>query len=189
MTDQKDPLQSITEALQSIFSSYGVKRTQLGWPDTKYFQVDGNLPFVAITSVGGDQKHLASRNTIHATVDNGDGTGVVYYEQERLFYLLQFSLFTNTPQDRSNIGWNIQKYFTTNPQLSYGIPGVETGIFKPKGIPRDDQGETNFYRRDITFEVTARVLDSESGPMLKTIQTNDHTTGTQDPDLTKPISN
>lgn len=178
---QKDPLQSITLALQPIFANFGVLNTQLGWPDTKFFTADGNLPAVAIVSAGGNAKNIVSRETVHAIVQNGNGTATAYYEKLRLFYLLQISLFTYTPQDRSNIGWNIEQYLVTNPQLQFGIPGVETAIFLMKSIPHDDEGETNFYQRDLTFQVQARVLDAETAQVMKTLQMNDHTTGTTMP--------
>jgi hypothetical protein len=181
---QKDPLQSITLALQPIFSGFGIKSTQLGWPDTKFFSVDGNLPTVAIVQVGGNSKHQASRQSVHAVVNNGDGTSTAFYEQERLFLLLQISLFTNTPQDRSDIGWSIQQYLVSNPQLQIGIPGVETSVFKLKGIPRDSEGETNFYQRDITFEATARVLDAETAQTATRIVLGQNV----DSDQTAPLS-
>lgn len=179
MSTQIDPLQSITVAIGAIISQFGVKNTQLGWPDTKYFQVDGKLPSLFVFPVSDASKHLASRETVHAVVPNNyaelngqnvlDGTislnntptATVYKEQLRLFYLLQLSLFTNTPEDRSNIGWQIQQYFVSNPQLQIGIPNVETSIFKYKG-QHSPPGETKFYQRDITFEVTARVLSQET---------------------------
>jgi hypothetical protein len=169
MTTQKDPLQSITEALGPIVTPFGVKNTLLGWPDTKYFQADGNLPSLFVFPVSDTGKHQASRETVHASIPNDDGvTATVYKEKLRLFYLLQLSLFTKTPEDRSNIGWKIQQYFVSNPQLQIGIPGVETSIFKYKG-QHNPPGETNFYQRDITFEVTARVLESETAYIAKTI--------------------
>lgn len=162
MTAQKDPLQSIWEALGPILGTFGVKNTLLGWPDTKDFQVDGNLPLVSIFPVSDTGKHLASRETVHASIPNDDGiTATVYKEKLRLFYLLQLSLFTKTPEDRSDIGWQIQRYLVSNPQLQIGIPGVETSVFKYRG-QHNPPGETNFYQRDIMFEVTARVLDSET---------------------------
>lgn len=165
MATQKDPLQSITEALGPIVTPFGVKNTIQGWPDTKYFQVDGKLPSLFVFPVSDTGKHLASRETVHAVVPNGDGTVTVYKEQLRLFYLLQFSLFTNTPEERSDIGFQIQQYFVSNPQLQIGIPGVETSVFKYKG-QHNPAGETNFYQRDITFEVTARVLSQQTAGTL-----------------------
>lgn len=165
MTTQQDPLQSITEALAPIMMTFGIQNTLLGWPDTKDFQMDGNLPLVAVFPVSDTSKHLVSRENVHATIPNEDGvTATVYKEKLRLFYLMQISLFTKTPEDRSNIGWQIQQYLVSNPQLQIGIPDVETSIFKYKG-QRNPPGETNFYQRDMTFEVTARVLDSETAYM------------------------
>ncbi|NRD80286.1 hypothetical protein HPT25_23470 [Bacillus sp. BRMEA1] len=190
MNTQKDPLQSIQEAIKPIVAPFGVKTTLLGWPDPKYFQVDGNLPLLAILPVSDTTKHLASRETVHASIPNPyvtlngqdqlDGTDLlnnaptatVYKETLRLFYLLQLSIFTKTPEDRSNIGWQIQQYFVNNPQLSFGIPGVETGVFKYKG-QHDLPGETNFYQRALTFEVSARVLDSELAYLATSVQMNE----------------
>lgn len=165
MITQIDPLQSITTAIGQVVAPFGVKNTILGWPDTKYFQVDGNLPSLFVFPVSDTGKHLASRETIHAVVPNSDGTVTVYKEQLRLFYLLQLSLFTNTQEDRSNIGFQIQQYFVSNPQLQIGIPGVETSVFSYKG-QHNPPGETNFYQRDITFQVTARVLSEETAAVL-----------------------
>lgn len=173
MNTMTDPLQTITTAISPIVTPFGVKNTLLGWPDTKYFQVDGNLPSLFIFPVSDTSKHLTSRDTIHAVVNNPDGTtATVYKEKLRLFYLLQLTLFTNTQEDRSNIGWQIQQYFVSNPQLQIGIPGVETAVFSYKG-QHNPAGETNFYQRDMTFEVTARVLDSQTAYIAKTLQTND----------------
>lgn len=174
VTSQKDPFQTITDAIKPIVSQFGVKNTMLGWPDTKYFQVDGNLPSLFVFPVSDTGKHLASRETIHAVVPNDDGTVTVYKEQLRLFYLLQLSLFTNTKEDRSDIGWQIQQYFVSNPQLQIGIPDVETSVFKYKG-QHNPPGETNLYQRDMTFEVTARVLSQQvAGTLSAGIQFNNN---------------
>lgn len=167
--NQIDPLQSITLALQPIFAPFGVKHTLLGWPDTKFFGADGNLPAVAIISANDKGRNLASRETIHAAILNPDGlTYTVYREKLRVTYLLQISLFTYTPEDRSNIGWQIEQYLVTNPQLQIGIPGVETAVFHYRG-QRDAPGETRFYQRDIQFEATARVLSTETAYVAKKI--------------------
>jgi hypothetical protein len=158
-------------ALGPIVAPFGVKNTILGWPDTKFFTVDGNLPSLFVFPVSDTGKHLASRETVHASVTNADGTITVYREKLRLFYLLQLSLFTKTPEDRSNIGWQIQQYFVSNPQLQIGIPNVETSVFKYKS-QHNPPGETNFYQRDMTFEVTARVLSQETATPLSKLTTN-----------------
>jgi hypothetical protein len=172
LTIQKDPLQSITEALSPIMSPFGVKYCELGWPDTKYSNVDGNLPSLFVFPISDTGKHLASRETVHASIPNEDGvTATVYKEKLRLFYLLQLSLFTKTPEERSNIGWQVEQYLISNPQLQIGIPNVETAVFKYKG-QHNPPGETNFYQRDMTFEVTARVLDLETAYIAKNILIN-----------------
>lgn len=169
MNTMTDPLQTITTAIGQKVTSFGVKNTLLGWPDTKYFQVDGNLPSLFVFPVSDTAKHLASRETVHAVVNNADGvTATVYKEKLRLFYLLQLSIFTNTQEDRSNIGWQIQQYFVSNPQLAIGIPNVETAVFKYKG-QHNPAGETQFYQKDLTFEVTARVLDTQTAYLAQTV--------------------
>lgn len=183
MNVQTDPLQSITLALRTIIVPLGVKNVDLGWPDSKFFQADGNLPSLAVFDVSDSGKHLASRETVHAVVNNADGvTATVYKEQLRKFYLLQLSLFTYTAEDRSNIGWMIEQYLTTNPRLQIGTLGldkngnpIETAVFKYRG-QHNPPGESRFYQRDIMYEVTARVLDATSGLYrAKTITLNDNT--------------
>lgn len=174
---QQDPLQSITIALRNILTAapYNVKNVLLGWPDTKFFQTDHNLPALAIFPVSDSGKHLTSRFTTHAVVQNSDGvTNTLYTEKLRITYLLQLSLFTYTEQDRSNIGWMIQQYLVSNPQLALDQNNVETSIFSYKG-QHNPPGETRFYQRDLTFEVTARVLDESTQYRLKTTQMNDNT--------------
>lgn len=177
MNVQTDPLQSIVTALRGIFVQPNqFQDVMLGWPDTKFFDVDGNLPIIAVVEAGITGKHLTSRENVHASVTDVNGnTATVYTEQLRLYYLLQLSIFTNTPQDRSNLGWIVQQYLTTNPQMSIGTLGVETAVWTFKGL-RDAPGETKFYQRDLTFEVTARVLDAQqSVPIMKTFTANDNT--------------
>ncbi|MDB5083312.1 MAG: hypothetical protein JWN30_198 [Bacilli bacterium] len=171
---QADPLQSITAALRPIISPMGIdpNKVMLGWPQPKFFQVDGNLPALAIFSVSDSGKNVVSRENVHAVVKTGL-TAMVYKEALRKTYLLQFSLFAYTPEDRSNIGWSIEQYLSSNPQLQIGIPGVETAIFKYKGH-HDAPGEAKFFQRDINYEVTARVLVEASAYLAKTVTMNDN---------------
>jgi hypothetical protein len=177
MTTQLDPLQSIRIALNGILTlqPFNLKNVILGWPDDKYFQVDNNLPSLAIFQVSDSGSHKVSRETTHAVVNNADGvTSTVYKERLRVTYLVQLSLFTYTEQDRSNIGWMIQQYLVSNPQLVLDANGVETSIFSYKG-QHNPPGETKFYQRDMNFEVTARVLDISTAYRAKTITMNDNT--------------
>lgn len=172
MNTQVDPLQSITAALQTTFNA-SFKNIIMGWPDTKFFQADGNLPSLIVFPISDKGKHLTSRETVHAVVNNADGvTATVYQEKLRMSYLLQLSIFAYTEEDRSNFGWTIQQYLVSNPQLAIGIPGVETAVFKYMG-QHNPPGETRFYQRDMTFEVTARVLDAATAYRAKTITLND----------------
>lgn len=177
MTIQTDPLQSITLALRTLFTTapFNLKNVILGWPDSKFFQADGNLPSLAIFEVSDTGSHKASRETTHAVVQNLDGiTNTLYKEKLRVTYLLQLSLFTYTEQDRSNLGWMIQQYLVSNPQLVLDANGVETSIFSYMG-QHNPPGETKFYQRDMNFEVTARVLDISTQYRLKTTQLNNNT--------------
>lgn len=175
---QTDPIQSIITALQNIFMPSPFKNVVGGWPDTQYFTVDGNLPSLFIFFVGETGKHLASRENVHAVVKDANGTtATVYKEKLRLSYLFQLSVFASTPEDRSNLGWQVKQYLVSNPQLQIGTlgAGVETAVFAFKG-ERDDQGETKFYQRDITFEVSARVLDAQTAvPIATTVTLNNNT--------------
>lgn len=183
MNVQVDPLQSITTALSGIFTGLGFSSVILGWPDPSLFQMDNKLPLLAVYNTSSNGKHLSSRDSIHATKLNTSGlTATVYQEKLRLFYLLQLSIFAHTVEDRSNLGWIVQQYLTSNPQIPIGIPGVETSVFSFKSGPHDLSGEAKLFQRDLTFEVTARVLDAQTlVPVAKQVVLNDDTTGTDGP--------
>jgi|GEM_PF-5662314 len=162
MNLQQEPLQVIGTALATALKAQSsqLKNATLGWPDTKWLGVDGNLPSVFFMEISETSKNVVSRYKIHKVVDNGDGTGSIYTEQLRLFLLLQVTLFTNTPQDRAAIGWIIKQYLVTNYRLL--LSDGEYAMFKLKGDHQSGEGETNFYQRDLTFAVSARVLDATS---------------------------
>lgn len=111
---------------------------------------------------------------MHAVVNNADGVTATYYKEKlRIFYMLQLSIFAYTEEDRSNLGWTVQQYLVSNPQLAIGITGVETAVFKYMG-QHNPPGETRFYQRDLTFEVTARVLDAQTAYRAKAITLNNN---------------
>lgn len=162
MNLQDEPFKAICEALATVLQAQipALKRIQIGWPDIKYLDVDGNLPSVFFVEVSDTEKNVVSRLNTHKTTLNADGsTGYIYTEQGRIFYLLQISLFANTKEDRSSIGWEIMQYLITNYRIT--LADGETATFKYKG-KHDDQGETNYYQRDLTFEVQTRILDAQA---------------------------
>ncbi len=186
MNLQKEPFQAICEALAAAINDQIViynnsipgvmgqipqlKNAQVGWPDPKWLQVDGNLPAVFFVQISETGKNIVSRFKVHKVVDNGDGTGTVYTEQLRLSMMLQMSLFTNTPQDRAALGWLIKQYMITNYRLA--LADGEYAMFEFKGDHQGKQGETNFYQRDMTFTVTARVLDATSAYKVTNLNPN-----------------
>ena len=170
MNLQAEPFVAICEALKVALQAQipALKRIQIGWPDAKFLQVDGNLPSVFFVEVSDIGKNVVSRLSIHKKTLNADGnTGYIYTEQGRIFYLLQISLFTNTKEDRSSIGWAIMQYFITNYRLT--LADGETATLKYKG-KHDDEGETNYYQRDITFEAWTRILDAQAATKITTLQ-------------------
>jgi hypothetical protein len=166
---QKEPFQAVCEALAPILKAQipQIKNAIAGWPEPKWLKVDGNLHSVFFVQVS---KNIANRLDIHKQIINPDGTGYIVTEQLRLFFLLQISLFTNTPQDRASIGWAVKQYLTTN----YRIPlsDGEFAMFKLKGDRESEKGESNFYKRDLTFQVTARVLDVTPATKVTSLDQN-----------------
>lgn len=169
MNIQIDPYQAICEALESVLKAQvpKLKNVKAGWPDPKFLKVDGNLPSVFLLDISETSKNIANRLQVHKNIINSDGTGYIVTEQKRLFFLLQLSLFTNSQTDRASIGWTIKQYLTSN----YRIPLAdgEFALFKEKGDHSSKKGETNFYQRDLTFEVTARVLDATAANKVTSI--------------------
>ena len=169
---QEEPFQVVCEALASVLKTQvpQLKNAIAGWPESKWLQVDGNLPSIFFVQVSEMPKNVANRLDIHKQITNPDGTGYIVTEQLRLCFLLQISLFTNTPQDRASVGWAIKQYLATN----YRIPlsDGEFAMFKLKGDHPSEKGETNFYKRDLTFEVTARILDATPATKVTSIEHN-----------------
>lgn len=168
MNLQDEPYRVICEALETVMLAQNptLKSAKIGWPDAKFTKVDGNLPAVFFWEVSDTEHSVVSRLNVHKSTTNPDGTGYIFTEQGRVFYLLQISLFTNTPEDRSSIGWAIMQYLITNYRLT--LADGETATFKYKG-KHDAQGETNYYQRDLTFEVWTRVLDATPAQKVATL--------------------
>lgn len=175
MTTQQDPLLSITDALRDLFVPKGIVSVNLGWPDATFLTTDTNFPCLWVYSASDKGQYLASTESVHAFVTNADGiSATVYKEKLRKIYTLQLSLFTKSDADRSSYGWMIEQQLVTYPQLQIGIPNVETALFKYKS-QYNPLAETNYYQRDINFDVTARVLDANTAYITKNITLNQDT--------------
>ncbi|EPZ47635.1 hypothetical protein [Alicyclobacillus acidoterrestris] len=167
-----DPLDAIHGALEQALMALcpSLKGVWIGWPDPKWLENTGaNLPSVFLVNVSQTAKSMTSRNLVYATVENEDGTFNVYYERERITYLLQLSLITTDPQQQLDIGWAIKQFLVNTIQLP--INAVDTARF----LLKDDHlisGIDNYYQRDLTFEVSARVLDGYVAHPNKTQQFN-----------------
>lgn len=172
MNIQKEPFQAVCEALAPVLKTQSpeLKNAIAGWPEPKWLKVDGNLPSVFFVQISETSTNKTNRLDIHKKIINPDGTGYIVTEQLRLFFLLQITLFTNTPQDRTAIGWEIKQYLGT----SYRLPlsDGEFAKFKLKGDRQSEKGETNYYKRDLTFEVTARILDATPATKVTSIEQN-----------------
>lgn len=172
MIIQEEPFKVISESLSKILKIQisQLKNATAGWPEPKWLKVDKNLPSIFFIQVSEISKNVTNRLKVHKKIVNSDGTGYIVTEQLRLFFLLQMSLFTNTPQDRASLGWAIKQHLVTN----YRIPlsDGEFAMFKLKGDRESIKGETNFYQRDLTFEVTARVLDATQATKVTSLDTN-----------------
>lgn len=148
-----------------------LKNAVQGWPDPKWFEDTGaNFPSVFFVLVSEKGTNTTSRNLVYASTTNPDGTMNVYYERQKLQYLLQVSIFTTDPQARLDIGWAIKQYLINTMQLP--INTVGTARFVYTGHDHMPEGRDNFYQRDIGFEVTVRVLDGDVANVNKTIQQN-----------------
>jgi hypothetical protein len=156
-----DPFDAICTTLETQFKQLvpTLKYAIQGWPDPKWFEDTGaNFPSVFFVKVSERAQSMTSRNLVYASIVNPDGSQNVYYERERINYLLQITVVTTDPQQRLDIGWTIKQYLVNTIQLP--INAVDTARF----ILRDDRmppGIDNYYQRDLTFEVSARILDGE----------------------------
>lgn len=167
-----DPYDTILTKLQSVLMAQvpSLKYVIDGWPDPKYFEDTGaNFPSVFVNNVSETAKSMTSRNLVYKSIQNADGTYNVYYERERMTYLITLTLVTTDPQQRLNIGWAIKQYLINQIQLPINQIDTARFIFKED---RMSPGRDNFYQRDITFEVSARVFDGEVVYKNKSIQQN-----------------
>lgn len=183
MNLQEEPFQAISEALSGILlnnvyaqdlamlgtiaSLNPIKNAQIGWPDPKFLSVDGNLPAVFFVQVSEIAKNIVSRHKVHKTTVNPDGSGYVFREQMRLFFMFQMSIFTNSAEDRAAIGWAIKQYLITNYRLA--LADGEYAMFELKGDHQSFKPDSKYYQRDLTWMAQARVLDATPAVQVKQI--------------------
>jgi hypothetical protein len=139
----------------------------MGWPDRKEFQLEKNLPSVFLVDISEKGKHAVSQYATHRVVKNSDGTGQIIQEKLRLHTMLQMTLFAETKALRDQLGWQLKQYFVTNFRLPLNdytqnpvVPTGEYVLLKFVGDRKEEKGEANCWKRDITFVVQSRVLDA-----------------------------
>jgi hypothetical protein len=170
---QNEPIFDIVSNLSAIIRSQfpAVKFAQLGWPDRKTFQVEHNLPAIFFADISEKGEHAVSQYAVHRTTSNS-----VIQEKLRLHTMLQMSLLTNDRLTRDQLGWQIKQYFIAKfrfPLLDYTqTTPAATGeymLLKFAGDHKEEKGEANFWKRDLTFIVQSRVLDATTAyPMTTT---------------------
>lgn len=173
---QNEPMSDFVSTLKGILLARfpSINNVIEGWPDPKWFQVENNLPIVAILDIHEKGAPATSRLAVHATVVNTDGTAAIVTEQMRLHTLMQISVFASTKAVRDSLGWQIKQYLITNYHialidytLATPAPTGEYAMMYYRSDHKDMRGSANFYQRDLTFEVQTRVLDSTSAVQVK----------------------
>lgn len=188
MNIQNEPMFDIASNFSAVLLQVApeLKHALVGWPDRKWIQVENQLPAVFFVDVSETGRHYISQTAVSNTVDKGDGTGYLVREKMRLRTMIQVSLFTNTKSDRDRIGWLIKQHLITN----YRIPIIDYAAATPaptgehllvffRNDRKDIEGEANFWRRDLTFEIQSRVLDAEAAFKVTTADvevTSEHKT-------------
>lgn len=168
MSVQTDPLVSITSALRELTGPMGVVTVSQSWPDPNITAVEANLPCLFVYPVREQGGVIGNVNTVSATVKNADGkTATVYREKQRKTYELRLTLVTQTAEELSAIGWQIEQELNTNTRLNTGNPLVDVVTFTYFGQYNVAPSEAGLHQRDITFNVAARVLDASTVYLLK----------------------
>ena len=170
MNIQNEPLFDIASNLSALLLQEvrALKHAILGWPDQKWIQVEGNRPSIFFVDVNESGHHAVSQYDVRRTVKRSDGTGLIVREKMRLRTTLQITLLAATKAERDDVGWQIKQYLINNFRLpildfkqSTPAPTDEYMLLFFKNDHRESQGEANFWRRDLTFDVQTRVLDAE----------------------------
>lgn len=161
---QDPPLLSIQSALKGIFTAppYNLKYVILGWPDTKWFNPDGNKPGLIIVEAAPTTGKAARSQLQPFTQD----TNNIYFEYQRLQLMLQLTLITSTPDERDSLGWSMMQYLTKNRQIA--LPDGQYSLFRLHG-DFSPEGEANYYMRHLTFQAQARVLVPVAGSKVTSV--------------------
>jgi hypothetical protein len=188
---QNEPMLDIAYNLEAIILANfpAIRHVKMGWPDRKWIQVEHNLPAVFLVDISEKATRMRPLDEVSSTIDNGDGTGLVVYEQARLHTLVQMSLFTHTKADRDQLGWGLKQHFVTN----YRIEIVDYTLATPaatgeslmlflRGDRKEMAGEANFWQRDLTWEIQARLLNAVDATKVQQVQVGQTT------DRSRPVS-
>lgn len=176
---QNEPILDISSNLSAIIRNQfpQIKFAQLGWPDRKTFQVERNLPAIFFADISEKGEHAVSQYATHRITSTS-----VIQEKLRLHTMIQMTLFTNDKLTRDQLGWKIKQYFVANfrfPLIDYTLstplPTGEYMLLSFAGDRKEEKGEANFWRRDITFVVQSRVLDAVTAYPVTTINTTSPT--------------
>lgn len=172
MNVQQDLFQAICDALsfQLTTNFPQLIHVSYGWPDNEFLSTSSNLPAAFFVNLAQNYENNTNRMEIHKNIKYPDGTGLILTEQMRADYTLQLSLFTQSQAQQQSLGSAIAQFLVT---YNY-IPLLESSTAVPEITPfmsgenvrliiQGDQsnlGKEGSYRRDLTFSVTARILDA-----------------------------
>jgi len=180
MNLQNEPIFDIVSTWAGIILEQfpKIKLAKVGWPDKQWLQIDKNLPAVFFMDISETNEHAVSQYATHRTIKNTDGTGYILQEKLRLQTLMQMTLFTNDKLTRDQLGWKLKQYFVTNFRIglidyTQATPQAtgEYMLLNLRGDHKELKGETNFYQRDLTWQVQSRVLEAIPAYMIATAET------------------
>ena len=164
MLCQNEPMFDIAQNVGGILKTQFpvIKNAVIGWPDRKFLQVEKNLPAIFFTDVSEKSEHQNPQFARSSTTPNS-----IKFEKMMVWILVQITLFTNTSEQRDNLGFGIKQYLVSDyhiPILDYTqATPADTGEFlllTLMGDHREEKGEANLYQRDLTFKIQTRILDA-----------------------------
>lgn len=175
---QNEPFVDVTNTLGAVLKAQFpvIKHAIIGWPESKWLQVDRNLPAIYFVDITEHGEYATSQLETHRTIRNDDGTGFIVKEKQRLHTLMQITLFSHTKAERDALGWGIKQYLIRNFRMELidylkptPMPTGEYMMLKYAGDHKEEKGEANFWQRDLTFLVQTRVLDAEVAYPVKKV--------------------
>lgn len=165
--------QDLVETLRSFVLTNvpGVNVCMEGYPDTKFLQLDGNLPgvfFVIPSARMVDSRSVGYDFGVDQAVSAGQATG--YHVLNKREYMIQAHIVANTKGEVVNIGDTLWSAISQNPYVPLQEHPQNTFLW-----PRSDNmvtkgEETNYHRRVITFTATLRELASDTAPVFQQAQ-------------------